>query len=625
MKPQTFTELTQRIINLSTRERKPISVTFSGTGAHTNPKTVNIPTLPSGTILTQSQFSIWLGYVIHEGPGHQTHTDLNLYESICRQKNNPKFSYLLNLLEDIRIENADIKTYPGDRKYLDSAHLFVDSKIPPALAKSSDIMGLIYKQLFVRHRNLDTHIIQGNLDNETARIISEIDFCSSTQDCINLAEKLFNYLNKKQEEEKQNPSPQENKNQTQSEKDEKSKDQNSNNNPEEVQEQSSGQGDEETSEENSNEPEPSDDGSENESESEKVEEEPSQTNSQENPGNSNEDEASPNPSYSFNSTNEEIETWQEITEIKNLIKELKDQFEKVLDKIPDQNLNGKSIFPPVDITNDRIYVPSREDLQTYNSTRLACSSQILSLKKMFRIYLQAQTKKSQIRGLDEGKLDHQRLFVVSTGSNLIFKDQSSKLLPETAIELMIDMSGSMNSKIARTSAIILSEALNSIPQIKLSISGFTTNNNNYQSRRGYYDINHNSGRVDGMDILQFKNFNEPYQKARAKLGAIKNSGMTPLGDAYGKSLEHIIPRPEPRRIIFLITDGKPEFQHGQNHSDYLLMKKVFLTAKKYNIQTLGLGIGDNTDFLSSYFDKSINITEIENLPKNLLEALKFFI
>jgi cobalamin biosynthesis protein CobT len=242
---------------------------------------------------------------------------------------------------------------------------------------------------------------------------------------------------------------------------------------------------------------------------------------------------------------------------------------------------------------------------------------------MFRIYLQAQTKKSQIRGLDEGKLDHQRLHVAATGSNLIFKDQSSKLLPETAIELMIDMSGSMNANLARTSAIILSEALNSIPQIKLSISGFTTND---QARPNYNYLaqNPNSGRQNGMDILQFKNFLEPYQKARAKLGAIRSSGMTPLGDAYGKSLEHIISRQEPRRIIFVITDGEPEFTHGKNHSDYLLMKKVHLTAKKYGIQTLGLGIG-NCEFLNSYFDKAINITNIENLPKNLLEALKFFI
>jgi cobalamin biosynthesis protein CobT len=187
---------------------------------------------------------------------------------------------------------------------------------------------------------------------------------------------------------------------------------------------------------------------------------------------------------------------------------------------------------------------------------------------------------------------------------------------------MIDMSGSMNSNLARTAAIILAEALSSIPQIKLSISGFTSNDLAHTSIFRRYDPN--SGRQCGMDILQFKNFSEPYQKCRAKLGAIDNTGNTPLGDAYGHALEHIIPRTETRRIIFLITDGQPEFPQGQNHSDYLLMKKIHHDAKRFHIQTLGLGIG-RCEFLSKYFDQAINISSSQDLPKNLLEALKRFI
>ncbi len=61
------------------------------------------------------------------------------------------------------------------------------------------------------------------------------------------------------------------------------------------------------------------------------------------------------------------------------------------------------------------------------------------------------------------------------------------------------------------------------------------------------------------------------------------------------------------------------FQH-----DYLLMKKIHNSCKKYQIQTLGLGI-DNCEFLNNYFDRAINISETNDLPKNLLIALKSFI
>lgn len=606
MRIHSFQELVTRIVHLSTRDGKQIPVTFSGTDAYTNTKTVNIPTLPSGTILTPNQFSIWLGYTIHEGPGHQTHSDLNLYETACLKRNNPQFSYILNLLEDIRIENADIKLYPGDRKYLDSVHHFVDSKIPSNLSQNPDIMGLIYKHLFVHHRDLDTNHISGTLDPKTTELISEIDLCFSTQDCINLADKVVNYLNeKKQEEQNQN----QNQNQSGQQNEDKENQQGKEN----------GQENQENSEkENGSES----DGDNNQSPSENNEDNSSQNSSLGQEGQENS-----NTPPSFNFSNQSTAFWQEITEIKNIIQSLKQQIENEKEisskPDPDQNLVGKSIFPPENISYDRIYVPSQENLDRYTQTRSQCSSQILALKKMFRIYLQAQTKKSQIRGLEEGKLDTQRLNIAATGANTIFKDQSLKLLPETAIELMIDMSGSMDAQIARTAAIILAEALNSIPQIKLSISGFTTNSRNY-SPSYYNPINPNSGRQNGMDILQFKDFNTPYSKCRGRLGTITNTRNTPLGDAYGKSLEHIILRPEPRKIIFLITDGKPEFLHGRNHSDFLLMKKIHLTAKRFHIQTLGLGIG-KCEFLSKYFDQSINITNIETLPQNLLQALKQFI
>ena len=608
MKVNTFQELITRINNLSTRNKKPIQTTWSGTTAYTNLEVVNLPALPAGTILTPNQFSIWLGYDIHEGPGHQVHTDLELYQETCKIRNSPQFSYILNLLEDIRIENADIALYPGDRKYLDSVHHFVDQKIPPQLAKSPDIMGLIYKQLFTHHRNLDTNIISGTLDPETSLLISEIDFCQSTQDCITLADKIVAYLKQKKEDQNQN-SP-----------------------------NSEGAS---ASEPGSSNPEPSNPkNNENKSENGENNDGESKNSSNDTSGNgnafSNSGDLSTRPNHrdqsnnqNFNFSDQSTNFWQEITEIKNIIQELKNQnldpnhkSQITNNQIPNQDLENESIFPPFNISWDRIYVPSSEDYGTYFQTRTSCSSQILALKKMFRIYLQAQTKKSTIRGLEEGKLDSQRLFLPATGSNLIFKDQSTKFLPETAIELMIDMSGSMNANLARTSAIILAEALSSIPQIKLSISGFTTNRNS--NNQFGFNIPPNSGRQVGMDILQFKDFSEPYSKCKSKLGAITNSGNTPLGDAYGKALEHIIQRPENRKIIFLITDGNPEFPQGKNHSDYLLMKKIHKTAKRFKIQTLGLGI-DNCEFLSNYFDQSINITKITDLPQNLLKALKLFI
>lgn len=625
MKLHSFQELTTRIVNLSTRNNTKVSITFSGDTAYTNPKTVNIPALPAGTILSLNQFSIWLGYVLHEGPGHQTHTDLELYSEACKKKSNPQFSYILNLLEDIRIENADISLYPGDRKYLDSVHQFCDDKIPSDLCQNPGILGKIYKELYTKYRNLDTHRIQGKLeDRELTSILDKIRFCSSTQDCIALAETVVEYLKQKQEEkqeeksqEKQqenNPNsdnPQDQKNQDKEGEDKDNQDQDkeeeNNSDKQDNQDNSREESLDSSSPNTSSEPQASGSNPKTENKKTQIEEE---TKSEEESN-----------SFYFSSNSQAL-IWQELTEIKNLLEDLKSQNKTEEKKdTPPPDLKNKSIFPSEDISRDKIYIPSEENLPRFLSTRSKLSSQILALKKMFRIYLQTRSKKAQIRGLEEGKLDPYRLHLAKS-SNLIFKDSTSKPFLDTSIELMIDLSGSMREDITRASAIILAEALSSISQIKLSISGFTTNNSKNRNYSYARDIPPNTGRIVGMDIIQFKNFQEPYHKCKAKLGAITTRGNTPLGDAYGKALEHILPQSTPRKIIFLITDGKPEFLCGNNHSDFLLMKRVKTTAKKLGIETIALGVGNSVTFLDDYFDQVAYIKEISVLPQKLMEVLK---
>lgn len=604
MKLHSFQELVSRIIHLSTRSGHPIPISWSGTNAYTNSLMVNLPALPAGSVLTPHQFSVWLGYTLHEGPGHQTHTDLNLYAKECTERNDPQFSYLLNILEDIRIERADITLYPGDRRHLDAVHQFVDDQIPSDKCQAKDLMGLIYKHVFVHYRNLDTHRIQGDLDPNSpiTQALTKLPLCKSTQDCINLADEIQKLL------------PQDDSRPKGGGKDELIP------NPGE-------------DTDNEDQPEANREGME------RWEREGSLPEGMENPPsdeNGNTDTGQSDPSNhdgtSRSGDSDRVDStspgdpraWEALTEVKNLIQALAQEITK--DNNPDQRYipsqtthEGNSVFPPVDISLDQVFVPSQEDMETFLRTRSLLSPQILALKKMFRIHLQATAKKSWLRGLDDGdELDKERLHLVPTGTSSIFKSHHDRRLINTAIELMVDLSSSMDITTTRSATIVLAEALSTIPQIKLSISGFTTNGRRV---RGNFDYK-NSGRIEGMDIFQFKSFDTPYLKSRARLGAIDSHDSTPLGDAYGKALEHLLPRPEPRRIIFLVTDGHPAFNKGYNHSDYLLMGQIHSRAKRLGIESLGIGIGNVSEFLKSYVDTCIIINDIPSLPRELMAALK---
>ena len=577
MKLHSAQELVARIVHLSTRDGKPIPITWGGTMAYTDSKSVNLPALPSGTILTPHEFSVLLGYTFHEAGGHLIHTDFPTYLRACKTHNDPVFSYLLNIFEDIRIENLDITRYPGDRKYLDTTHQFVDDQIPPDDCRNPTTISLIYKEAFVKYRNLDTKRITGNLEGPIVEAMKPLAQCRSTHDCVQLAEVIRKLIKK----ESQQTKPQQGESQRRD-----------NNNGNDYNPQNNAK----------------------------------YNDSKENPSNNQDSRNSPTSSNDIAS--KDAQKWQELTEIKNLLEKLLKDVEHTNNPLPpphQADLTGKSIFPPKNPALDNIYIPSEEDLDKYQKARAQLAPQIMALKKMFRIFLQARSKKSWLRGLDEGEtLDRERLHVIAAHQTTVFKNRRERSLIDTALELMLDLSGSMNEHLLRSAAITLAEALDTIPQIKLSIAGFTTNRE-WRSRSIWDEIPCNSGRHEGMDIKLFKDYTEPYAKCRAKLGAIVTRNQTPLGDAYGKALERIIHRPEPRRIIFLVTDGRPEFIHGTNHSDYLLMANIHQRAKRLNIETFGLGIIGRIDavsYLAQYTDKCTIIKSIETLPQDIMRMLR---
>ena len=721
MKLHSFQELVTRIAHISTRDGKPIPVKFSGNGAYTDGKHINLPALIAGTVLTPNEYSIMLGYALHEGPGHLTHTDMDDYIAACKSRNDPVFAQVLNILEDVRIENLDIARYPGDKKYLNATHQYVDDKVPPEKCANPGLLGLVYKEGFTKYRDLDTVRLKGQLHQRCPkqRCYVSLPKCENTLDVIALAELVTAEIRATQEVEKQHKAErEEQKRQQQQQKDDgtQSTQGKGQDEPEGEQEQDEqqdqGQGqDQDTSTEQEGEssesdggdpgtgldedPAESSDDQDQDEEDEELDHEPEgqgqedsqgtdiQADDQGNPedgnnpsptpdsgepedcmepgdgdfdDNSNSDDTNsetgdgtgpnshghgqgteqdpegepqelqdPEPDYEPEpDLDTSAEEWNEITEIGNLLQEILDQVKTdnkeapSTYKLPGQTPNDL-VLPPADITLDRIFAQGEEDLDAYTNIRAQLTAQITALKKMLRIQLQARSRKSWLRGLEEAThLDRERPHVVATGHHHVFKDKRERQLIDTSIELMIDLSGSMRQDIVQSAAIILAEALSAIPQLKLSITGFKTNHQFCMDRFG-------TGRSQGMDILVFKDYAEPYVKCRAKLGGISTSGNTPLGDAYGKALERILARQEPRRIIFLITDGEPNFHKtDQRHNDYLLMERVHKKAKRLGIETLGLGIGSPSGigFLKAYVDRCLRIQSATTLPQDLMQALK---
>jgi len=563
---RTFQGLTQRMARVMGRKDR-VSVSFGGTIASASLLDkgryhINLPALPAGTVMTEHQYRVYNGYIDHES----AHVRWTEFKTLAvDQKKDPILKHMVNIVEDIRIENRQIQTYPGSRKFLDALCYHVDkedTENPRHPTQAEQVLGLIYKEAYAKYRNIDTNVVPEWLGDyaEYKRIetymAAEMPKLWTSKDTMRIAKGIKDRL------------------------------------PKDVDwtelQQQAGEGEPQL--------------------------------------------------IMIGTGGESLEEIREMVEAalaeleqaaidndqhegrKEALKGLLVQIDNANDKtqaatnLPEQG----PVLPPCGLHHDRVFVPSNEDMDAYDRARHACAPEITAAKKMLSMYLRSRKNTAWSRGLEEGELDTSQLHqLVSFGSNKVMKERRSRDFMNTAVLLMIDCSGSMNANTTRTAAIILAEALNSIKFLKLEIAGFTTNRHSYTELK-------DSGRSVGLDILLFKEFDTPYVKAKPRLGAVRTTGYTPLGEAYGHGFERLIVRKEARRVLWIISDGEPCLDLANNsHSEYELMRRTHGKCRRLGVETVGTYIGYRSrNKLKKYVDVYSCIDRISDMPLAMLEIVK---
>jgi hypothetical protein len=111
MNPNTLTNALPIVASAYGR-KFGVSVQVGGDQAATDGKTIRIPSIDDTPI---SKTLAW-GYLAHEA-GHVRHTDFSVWNEVA---GHPLTKAITNILEDVRIESAMIGSYPGARQTLDA-------------------------------------------------------------------------------------------------------------------------------------------------------------------------------------------------------------------------------------------------------------------------------------------------------------------------------------------------------------------------------------------------------------------------------------------------------------------------------------------------------------------------
>lgn len=556
MKYEAFQATASRYAAVMGRKHD-VTVTFGGTIASTNGRNIQIPALPSGTVMSPWQVKVFGGYLDHEA-SHVRRTKFLVLQ--LNRAAEPLLTYLKNLVEDIRVEGEQIREYPGSKDYLDTLAYEVDKGCAMQVEGTPGrLLELLYKEAYAKYRNVDTGQVKGWLEDypEWAPIAqlmaTEMPRVKTTEDTVRVAKAIEKLI------------------------------------PPALKKQRSGIQSELT------------------------------------PATLTGDGQSPSSS---GPVMQYVQGMDAAAQVADKQQDRKQFWQKFMKDLQDFNseLSGTGggsdwsgascILPPVSTKGDKILVYARKDRATYESTRASVSAEIMSLKKMLNIRLRSRAQQAWSRGLEEGILDATQLHQLVMGDTKVFMERREREIINTVVELVVDLSSSMSTFMVRQATIMLAEALGGVPKLKLEITGFNTNWERYQGEPGM-------GRSEGMNLWLFKSFDEPFEKARDRIGGLYCSSRTPLGDAYGLTFERVVARPERRKVLWLISDGMPCIDVcDKRHNELMLMDRVHKRCKACGVETVGLYIGTGRSALEGYVDVTAQVRSSADLAKVLLDMVR---
>jgi len=178
-----------------------------------------------------------------------------------------------------------------------------------------------------------------------------------------------------------------------------------------------------------------------------------------------------------------------------------------------------------------------------------------------------------------------------------------------AISLLVDLSGSMgdDNKIEETfkAVIVLSEVLNRL-SINFEILGFNTR------------------------IYEYKDFDQPMSKPiRENMGGMLKevdndewSCNTDSGWALEEASERLSHQKADQKFLIVLSDGMPQESPIHPRSEYELGKVIQKVLAETDIKLIGLGVGEGTEDVGEYYPNSIANVEVKEMAEKLADLIE---
>jgi cobalamin biosynthesis protein CobT len=232
-------------------------------------------------------------------------------------------------------------------------------------------------------------------------------------------------------------------------------------------------------------------------------------------------------------------------------------------------------------------------------------------------------------GHKSGRLNAGALSRLATGDARVFRRKTEVTSKDVAVELVVDMSGSMSgSKIvtATQTAYALAAVLERIG-IPCEVICFTTGRASFTSVADYQNEVRKLGRAfsrnESIYMPILKSFDERLTgDVKKRFGWLPNAGDL-RSNIDGESVEiagrRLMARREKGKIMMVLSDGAPAGSGDWNEL-YNHLKSTVKALTKAGLNIVGIGI--ESDDVRQFYPKAIVLNSVTELPKAVLKELR---
>jgi cobalamin biosynthesis protein CobT len=198
-------------------------------------------------------------------------------------------------------------------------------------------------------------------------------------------------------------------------------------------------------------------------------------------------------------------------------------------------------------------------------------------------------------GLENGKLDGGRLSKVGVGKTTVFKHRDLRDRPSMAVELLLDVSGSMSGQLhlVNQTACIFAEGLKALyPKVWCEVITYNGGN----------------GWRNDVELTRLAS-----SSMKLSLQSVWHGGGTPSGEAIGAAMLLLNRRREQRKVILHFTDGAPDSSSA--------VEQALEHCRKSRVEVLTISLERKQTYL--YGEGKVEvIKDVSELPKAVMGMMR---